>query len=99
MPPKTLTRADLAAALHQEIGMSANDCSYFVEEVLANISNALVNGDDVKISTFGTFAIRQKNERIGRNPKTNEEVVIPPRKVVVFKPSQKLKEQVTARSK
>jgi len=99
MPKKTLTRADLAAALHQEIGVSASDCSHFVEEVLGNIEIALANGEDVKISSFGTFAIRQKKERIGRNPKTNEEYIISSRKVVVFKASQKLKEHVTSRSK
>ena len=98
MPRKTLTRADLAAALHQEIGISASDCSHFVEEVLDNMANALASGDDVKISNFGTFSLRQKKERMGRNPKTNEEHTIPARKVVTFKPSQKLKKRVTARS-
>ena len=99
MPKKTLTRADLTAALQQEIGMSANDCSHFVEEVLGNLETALVNGDDVKISNFGSFSIRQKKERPGRNPNTNEEHPISARKVVTFKASQKLKERVATRSK
>jgi len=99
MPKKTLTRADLSAALQQEIGTSANDCSHFVDEVLGNIEKALASGDDIKISNFGTFAIHQKKERIGRNPKTNEESIILSRKVVAFKASQKLKAQVAARSK
>ena len=99
MRQKTVTRADLANSLHEEIGMSSKDCSYFVEEVLGNMATALANGDEVKIPNFGTFAIRQKNERTGRNPKTNEDHVIPARKVLIFKASKKLKERVTARSK
>ena len=99
MPQKTLTRADLAAALHKEIGMSDSDCSHLVEEVLENMAYALTNGEDVKISSFGTFSIRQKKERIGRNPKTNEESIISSRKVVVFKAPQKFKGHVAARSK
>ena len=99
MPKKTLTRLDLAKSLHQEIGMSVNDGSYFVNEVLDNIARSLINGGEVKISNFGIFSIRQKKERIGRNPKTNEKAVISPRKVVVFKASQNLKGQVTAQPK
>ena len=99
MPQKTLTRADLTAAIHQGIGMSAKEGSYFVDEVLDNMTTALAGGNDVKISNFGTFSIRQKDERIGRNPKTNEEVPISARKVVIFKASLKLKELVAARPK
>ena len=99
MPQKTLTRADLTAAIHQEIGMSVKEGNHFVDEVLDNMITALAGGNDVKISNFGTFTIRQKEERIGRNPKTNEEALVSARRVVIFKASLKLNELVSARSK
>jgi len=92
--PKTLTRADLAEAVYHEIGLSRQDSSELVESMLAEISDALAGGDPVKLSSFGAFNIRDKNGRVGRNPKTGEEVPIDPRRVLVFKPSQVLKDRI-----
>jgi integration host factor subunit alpha len=99
MNAKTVTRADLAEAVYQEVGLSRNESAELVELVLEEISNSLIDGQNVKISSFGSFVVRQKGERIGRNPKTGEEVPIEPRRVVVFRPSQVLKEQVCRRAK
>lgn len=90
----TITRADLAEAVYEEVGLSRNESSDLVETVLNEISDALVEGDNVKISSFGSFSVRQKGERIGRNPKTGVEVPIKPRKVLVFKPSHVLKDRI-----
>lgn len=91
MPGKVTTRADLAQALYLEIGLSRDECANMVEAVLEVVTTGLVDGEPVKISNFGSFLVRQKAERVGRNPKTGEEVPIKPRRVVVFKPSANLK--------
>ncbi len=90
----TLTRADLAETLHQEIGLSRAACADLVEAILRHMCEALSKGENVKISGFGTFVLRDKNQRIGRNPKTGEEVPILPRQVLVFKPSNVLKSKI-----
>lgn len=94
MHTPTLTRADLTEAVYSELGLSRQDSATLVEEVLENMCAALVQGDNVKISSFGSFILRDKRERIGRNPKTGIEVPITPRRVVTFKPSQLLKEKI-----
>ncbi|WP_368344029.1 integration host factor subunit alpha [Pelagovum sp. HNIBRBA483] len=94
MSEKTLTRMDLAEAVHAEVGLSRNESADLVESVLGHISDALVSGESVKISSFGTFAVRQKTARVGRNPKTGEEVPIHPRRVLSFRPSHLLKDRV-----
>ena len=92
----TLTRADLAEALHREIGLSRADSGKIVEQVLADMCEALSNGENVKISGFGTFVLRDKGERIGRNPKTGVEVPIAPRRVLTFRASQTMRERIAA---
>lgn len=91
---QTITRADLAEAVYQEVGLSRNESSDLVVSVLDEIVQTLSAGQNVKISSFGSFSIRQKGERIGRNPKTGVEVPILPRKVVVFKASHVLKDRI-----
>jgi integration host factor subunit alpha len=86
----SLTRADLAEAIYSEIGLSRAECADLVEAILSQMSDALANGDNVKISGFGTFLLRDKPERIGRNPLTGVEVAIPPRRVLTFRPSPKM---------
>ena len=95
MSGKTVTRADLIEAVYQEVGLSRNESSDLVETVLNEIASTLTNGDNVKISSFGSFIVRDKGGRIGRNPKTGEEVPIEPRRVLVFRPSQVLKDRVS----
>ncbi len=90
----TVTRAQLTEAVYQEVGLSRNESAELVESVLAEMSNALVRGEMVKLSSFGSFSVRQKGQRMGRNPKTGEEVPIPPRKVLVFRPSHVLKDRI-----
>lgn len=90
----TVTRADLAEALYKEIGLSRTESAALVEAVIDQIIEALVSGDNVKLAGFGTFSLRDKNERIGRNPKTGQEVPITPRRVLTFKPSQVMRERV-----
>lgn len=90
----TVTRADLAEAVYEEVGLSRNESSDLVEAVLEEISNALIAGDHVKISSFGTFTTREKGERVGRNPKTGVEAAIPPRRVIVFTASHVLKDRI-----
>ena len=90
----TVTRADLAEALYREIGLSRTESSDLVESIIDHISNALLRGEKVKLAGFGTFLLRDKRERIGRNPKTGVEVPITSRRVLVFKPSQVLRERV-----
>ncbi|MCF6214796.1 MAG: integration host factor subunit alpha [Emcibacter sp.] len=97
MSGKTVTRADLSEAVYQEVGLSRNESAELVESVLDEISQNLVNGENVKISSFGSFIVRSKDGRIGRNPKTGEEVPIEPRRVLVFRPSQVLKTRVSSR--
>lgn len=99
MADKTLTRMDLAEAVHNEVGLSRNDSADLVEAVLRHISDALVRGETVKISSFGTFAVREKAARVGRNPKTGEEVPIHPRRVLTFRSSHLMKERVAAGNK
>lgn len=91
---RTMTRAQLSEAIYQEVGLSRNESAELLEMVLGEISSSLVRGDTVKISSFGSFSVRQKGQRIGRNPKTGEEVPILPRKVLVFRPSQLLKARI-----
>ncbi|WP_233345390.1 integration host factor subunit alpha [Litorimonas taeanensis] len=92
--PGTVTRADLAEAVYREIGLSRTESSELVESVIDYICEALLKGENVKLAGFGTFSLRDKKERIGRNPKTGEEVPITSRRVLVFKPSQVLRERV-----
>lgn len=94
MSNRTITRVDLAEAVYQRVGLSRSESSTLVESTLQEISNALVEGENVKISSFGSFNIREKSERVGRNPKTGVEATITPRKVVVFKASQVLKGRI-----
>jgi integration host factor subunit alpha len=96
MAARTVTRADLSEAVYQEVGLSRNESADLVESVLNEISDALVRGEMVKLSSFGSFAVRQKGERIGRNPKTGEEVPILPRRVLVFRASHVLKNRINA---
>ena len=94
MAGKTLTRADLAEALVDKIGLPRNESQDMVEIILKEISDSLAKGEPVKLSSFGSFGIRSKGERIGRNPKTGQEVPITPRRVLVFKPSNIMKETI-----
>lgn len=94
MSEQTITRADLADALYHELGLSRNESAELVDSVFEEISDALAEGDNVKISSFGSFTLREKKERIGRNPKTGVEVPISPRTVLVFRASHILKERM-----
>ena len=94
MGDKTLTRMELSEAIFREVGLSRSESAQLVESVLKHMSDALVCGEQVKISSFGTFSVRDKNARIGRNPKTGEEVPIHPRRVLSFRPSHMLKQRV-----
>ncbi|MGH6933410.1 MAG: integration host factor subunit alpha [Dongiaceae bacterium] len=94
MNADTVTRAQLSEAVYQEVGLSRNESAALVETVLKEISDALARGENVKISSFGSFFVRSKGQRIGRNPKTGEEVPINPRKVLVFRASHVLKNRV-----
>ncbi|MEM8813893.1 MAG: integration host factor subunit alpha [Pseudomonadota bacterium] len=94
MGGRTITRADLCEAVYQRVGLSRTESAALVEAVLEEISESLVRGENVKLSSFGSFVVRQKNERLGRNPKTGEEVPISPRRVMVFKPSNVLKQKI-----
>jgi integration host factor subunit alpha len=94
MGGKTITRADLCEAVYQKVGLSRTESADLVEMVLDEISDCLVRGESVKLSSFGSFLVRSKGERIGRNPKTGEEVPILPRRVMVFKPSNVLKQKI-----
>lgn len=94
MTETTVTRAQLAEAVYQEVGLSRNDSAQLVDVILEEISQALIKGDMVKLSSFGSFQVRSKAQRIGRNPKTGEEVPILPRRVLVFRASHVLKDKV-----
>ena len=94
MAGNTVTRAQLSEAVYQEVGLSRNESAQLVESILAEICGSLVQGETVKVSSFGSFSVRQKGGRIGRNPKTGEQVPIAPRRVLVFRPSHVLKEKV-----
>jgi integration host factor subunit alpha len=91
---KTLTRADLSNAVYREIGLSLTESTELVDAVIDEVSDALAAGENVKLSTFGTFKLREKKQRIGRNPKTGVEVPISPRTVLSFTASNILKEKV-----
>lgn len=98
MKGKTLTRADLAEAVYEEVGLSRSESANLVDSILGEIGNSLVTEGVVKISSFGTFTVRQKGQRVGRNPKTGEEVPILPRRVLVFRASHALKERINGGS-
>ena len=90
----TVTRAHLSESVYQEVGLSRHESAQLVETVLRQIGDALSQGDSVKISSFGSFSVRQKGQRIGRNPKTGAEVPILPRRVLVFRASHVLKARI-----
>ncbi len=94
MAARALTRADLYEAVSQEVGLSHKESAELVESVLNEISDALVRGETVKLSSFGSFVVRQKGERVGRNPKTGEAAPIPPRRVLVFRASPVIKSRI-----
>ncbi|GJE53657.1 MULTISPECIES: integration host factor subunit alpha [Methylobacterium] len=94
MTGKTVTRADLSEAVYQQVGLSRSESAALVETVLAEICNTLSEGETVKLSSFGSFLVRSKGKRVGRNPKTGVEVEIEPRQVMVFKPSNVLKARI-----
>jgi integration host factor subunit alpha len=91
MEGRTITRADLSEAVFQEVGLSRNESSDLVETILSEVVEALARGEAVKISSFGSFTVRDKGQRVGRNPKTGQEVPILPRRVLVFRASNVLK--------
>lgn len=97
--PKTLTRAEIAAAVYQEIGLSLAESSTLADAVFEEISQSFERGESVKLSAFGTFAVRLKKKRVGRNPKTGVEVPISPRRVLTFNASNILKNRVNASRK
>jgi integration host factor subunit alpha len=99
MKKPTLTRADLSEAVYQEIGLSRSESAQLVEQVLDMMSDAIVDGQNVKVSSFGSFIIRKKGGRIGRNPKTGQEVPIEPRRVLTFRPSQILRDRINTATK
>ncbi|MDE0932054.1 MAG: integration host factor subunit alpha [Novosphingopyxis baekryungensis] len=92
----TLTRADLADMINRQVGLSRSDSAGMIESILGHVTHALIDGENVKISGFGTFVLRDKGERIGRNPKTGVEVPIAPRRVLTFRPSQQMRSRVMA---
>jgi integration host factor subunit alpha len=94
MAEKTITRADLCEAVYQAVGLSRTESANLVELVLDEICGSIVRGESVKLSSFGSFVVRSKGQRVGRNPKTGEEVPISPRRVMVFKPSNVLKQRI-----
>jgi integration host factor subunit alpha len=93
---KTLTRADLAEAVVEKAGIPRNEAAELVEHVLKQIVYALERGESIKLSSFGSFGLREKSERVGRNPKTGEVVPITPRRVIVFKASNIMKDKINA---
>ena len=97
MAGKTVTRADLCEAVYQKVGLSRTESAALVELVLKEITDCLERGETVKLSSFGSFVVRKKGQRVGRNPKTGKEVPISPRRVMVFKPSAILKQRINGR--
>ena len=97
MSETTITRAFLSEAIYQEVGLSRNESAELLESVLSEIADALAKGETVKLSSFGSFSVREKGQRIGRNPKTGEEVPILPCRVLVFRASQVLKNRINDR--
>jgi integration host factor subunit alpha len=98
MTRKTVTRTEITEALYKEVGLSRDHCHELLDSVLAEITKALVNNEEVKLSGFASFSTRRKKQRMGRNPKTREDVVIPPRKVVTFRASKNLKDRMNSGS-
>ena len=98
MSGKTITRADLSEVVYQKVGLSRTESAALVQLVLTELADSLARGENVKLSSFGSFIVRQKGERVGRNPKTGEEVPIEPRRVMVFKPSNILKQRINGRN-
>ena len=98
MSGKTITRADLCEAVYQKVGLSRTESASLVELVLKEITDCLERGETVKLSSFGSFVVRKKGQRIGRNPKTGKEVPISPRRVMVFKPSAILKHRINGQA-
>ena len=96
MSDKTLTRMDLSEAVFREVGLSRNESAQLVESMLNHMSDALVRGETVKISSFGTFSVRDKAARVGRNPKTGDSVELSGKYVPHFKPGKELRERVNA---
>ena len=96
MGGKTVTRADLCEAVYRKVGLSRTESAQLVEVVLDEISDCIIRGEPVKLSSFGSFIVRSKSERVGRNPKTGEEVPISPRRVMVFKASNVLKDKINS---
>ena len=94
MAGRTVTRADLSEAVYQKVGLSRSESAALVELVLSELCDCLAQGETVKLSSFGSFVVREKGQRIGRNPKTGIEVPIEPRRVLVFKPSNVLKSRL-----
>ena len=94
MTENTVTRAQLAEAVYQEVGLSRNDSAQLVDVILEEVSQALIRNEMVKLSSFGSFQVRSKGKRVGRNPKTGEEVPIMPRRVLVFRASHVLKDKI-----
>ena len=94
MAGKTVTRSDVSEIVYNAVGLSRSESAQIVETVLDEISDALIRGEDVKLSSFGSFLVRHKNGRMGRNPKTGEEVPIDPRRVLSFRASHVLKEKI-----
>ena len=95
MPRKTVTRADLSEAVYKKVGLSRAESAKLVELVFKEITDRLELGETVKLSSFGSFVVRRKGPRIGRNPKTGKEVPIAPRRVMVFRPSAVLRQRLT----
>lgn len=93
---KTITRADVAETIYEEIGLSRKDSNDILDMILDEITQELVQGNDVKLSSFGTFSLRDKKARTGRNPKTGVDAVITPRRVISFKPSQTMRKEINA---
>ena len=91
---QTVTRAHLAETIYTQVGLSRNESADLLETVLERMSAALESGESVKISGFGTFSVRQKGRRVGRNPKTGDRVEVPAKKIPFFKPSKELKDLV-----
>lgn len=94
MGERTVTRADLAEAVYRRLGLSRTESASMVEMVLQEICDTIIRGESVKLSSFGSFVVREKGLRVGRNPKTGREVPIPPRRVTVFKPSNIMKQRI-----
>jgi integration host factor subunit alpha len=92
----SLTKADIADRLFEEVGLNKREAKEFVDAYFEVIREALENGENVKLSGFGNFQLREKNQRPGRNPKTGEEIPISARRVVTFRPGQKLRARVEA---